>query len=105
MYRRPFLSPAKAGSEVLFEVIPGRRSLRSLARGYYLSPLRGSLTQINQVDFRIACFQLLVANAIQFTISLWGLLWGVWSDFEYYRVTSSSKKFNKYGPVILHDIR
>ena len=39
-------SPAKAGAEFkMGSVIPGLRSLRSLTRGYYLSPLRGSLTQ------------------------------------------------------------
>jgi hypothetical protein len=32
------LSPAKAGSESLGDVIPGLRSLRSLTRGYILSP-------------------------------------------------------------------
>ena len=39
------LSPAKAGSGSLGDVIPGLRSLRSLTRGYHLSPLRGSLKQ------------------------------------------------------------
>jgi len=38
-------------------------------------------------------------------IRLWGLLYGVWSDFEYYRVTGLCKKNNKYGPMTLHDTR
>ena len=34
------------GLQIFWEdVIPGLRSLRSLTRGYYLSPLRGSSTQ------------------------------------------------------------
>jgi len=37
-------SPAKAGLESFGDVIPGLRSLRSLTRGYYLSPLRGWLS-------------------------------------------------------------
>jgi hypothetical protein len=43
------LSPAKAGLGFLGEVIPGLRSLRSLTRGYYPSPLRGSLTQTSRL--------------------------------------------------------
>ena len=31
-------------------MIPGLRSLRSLTRGYYLPPLRGSLTQTNRLE-------------------------------------------------------
>ncbi len=32
-----------------------------------------------------------------------GTFVGVWSDFEYYRVTGLPKKINKYRPMTLHD--
>jgi len=44
------LSPAKAGSGFLGDVIPGLRSLRSLTRGYNLSSLRDSLTQTSKLS-------------------------------------------------------
>src|ERR1700687_1896327 len=45
-----FLSPAKAGSGIQGDVVPG---LRSLTRGYILPPLRGSLTPTNQLEFML----------------------------------------------------
>jgi hypothetical protein len=45
------LSPAKAGLEFGLDVIPGLRSLHSLARGYTLPPLRGSLTPSLRLEF------------------------------------------------------
>ncbi len=49
--RSPFLSPAR-GLGSLGDVIPGLRSLRSLTRGYYLPPLRGSLTMNPKLSVR-----------------------------------------------------
>ncbi len=45
------LSPATAGLRSLGSVIPGLRSQCSLTRGYYLPPLRGSLTPSLQLEF------------------------------------------------------
>jgi hypothetical protein len=41
------LSPAKAGFGIEGDMTPGLRSLRSLTRGYYMSPLCGSVTRTN----------------------------------------------------------
>jgi len=49
--------------DLLENVIPGLRSLRSLTRGYYLPPLRGSLSVDGRVELMIASFRFVHSNA------------------------------------------
>jgi hypothetical protein len=46
-------------------VIPGLRSLRSLTRGYYLPPPRGSLSVDDQVEFMITSFSTICSGVTQ----------------------------------------